>query len=230
MRIKDLYYRIKYRPKKNQNGATAIIYSKKKKKKQKSDIEKQMDNIALTASPCYKDNQTVLNYIRTKHNLQSTIPTEAEKDVFKTNYILNHCPDILTTPEIKLFENGKAPKRSEFIEFQENQHKRFEEARLYPFEKLGLDISTYSFGVNIADGVALFKVVCENNKDELYITATTNFQPQEKDAELIRRISDEITVFRGIKQEDIDRRTRNFIIYAAALINLEKLKGANKNE
>ena len=223
-KLQKLYYKTKYSNLKSGSGAVGVIIGSKKNKK--DDFNAKLEEIASRTSPCYKTNDEVLAYIRERYDLKSTIPTEAEKTQFKINYILNKRPDVLTTPEIKLSENGKTPNRNEFEKFQENQHDRFAEARLYPFENLGLDISTYSFGVDIAGGVALFKVVCENNKDELYITATTNFHPQEKDSEHIRRISDEITVFRGIKQEDIDERTRNFIVYAAALINLEKLKGA----
>ena len=223
MGIKELYCRFKYRPKKGKSGATGIIYANSKNK---DDFEIMAERIASSASPCYKDNRTVLNYLKSKYNVKSTIPTEAELTMIKANYILNQCPYILTTPEISIDMNGRTPSRNEMMKYQGNQQKRFEEAMLYPFDDLGIDISTYSFEIEISDGLfVVFKIVCENNKDELFVSANANGHLQKSDRQKIQNISDEITVYRGIKQADIDNRTKNFIIYASAVISLEKQQG-----
>ena len=222
MGIKELYYRFKYRPKKGKSGATGIIYANSKSK---NDFEIKAERIASSVSPCYKDNRTVLNYLKSKYNVKSTIPTEAELTMIKANYILNQCPHILTTPEISIDMNGRTPSRNEMMKYQENQQKRFEEAMLYPFDDLGLVISTYSFEIEISDGLlVVFKIVCENNHDDLYVSATANGNLQKGDRQKIQNISDELAVYRGIKQEDIDNKTKNFIIFASAVINLEKQK------
>ena len=223
MGIKQLYYRFKYRPKKGKSGATGIIYANSNSK---NDFEIKAERIASSVSPCYKDNITVLNYLKSKYNVNSTIPTEAELTLIKANYILNQCPHILSTPEISIDTNGRTPSRNEMMKYQENQQKRFEEAMLYPFDDLGLDISTYSFEIEISDGLfVVFKIVCENNKDELFVSANANGHLQKSDRQKIQNISDEITVYRGIKQVDIDNRTKNFIIYASAVISLDNQKG-----
>ena len=208
--------------KKGENGATGIIYANKNSK---DDFEMMADHIASSVSPCYKDNTTVLNYLKSKYDVKSTIPTEAELTMIKANYILNHCPHILSIPEISIDANGKTPSRNELMKYQENQQKRFEEAMLYPFDSLGLDISTYSFEIEISDGLfVVFKIVCESNHDNLCVSATANGGLQKSDRQKIQNISNELTVYRGIKQEDIDNRTKNFIIFASAVINLEKQK------
>lgn len=223
MGIKQLYYRFKYRPKKGKSGATGIIYANSNSK---NDFEIKAERIASSVSPCYKDNRTVLNYLKSKYNVKSAIPTEAELTMIKANYILNQCPHILTTPEISIDMNGRTPSRNEMMKYQENQQKRFEEAMLYPFDDLGLDISTYSFEIEISDELfVVFKIVCENNKDELFVSANANGNLKKSDRQKIQNISDEIAVYRGIKQVDIDNRTKNFIIYASAVISLEKQQG-----
>lgn len=221
MKLRDLYYKLKYRNLKSGAGAVGVIFGSKKKN---DDFNAKLEEIAKRTTPCYKANDEVLTYIRERYNLTPATFSNTMLENYKVNYILNECPEVLTTPEQLLPDNGKAPTRKQMEEFHENNNKRFEEAWSYPIEKLGLEFKTYIFEYILPDGYKVkFDVIAEKNKDRLSITSTINRIVSDDEQKLIRRICDEIEIYKGVTQEDIDNRTKRFIGYAAAVIELERI-------
>ncbi len=196
-----------------------IIGSKKKK----DNFNEKVEEIARRTTPCYKTNDEVLAYIRERYVLTPATFSNATLESYKVNYIMNECPEVLTTPEIPLHDNGKAPSRKQMQKFQESSNKRFEEAWNYPIEKFGFEFETYTFYYAFPDGYkAEFKLISEKTMDRLSIQSTLDRTAIEDEQKTIRKIFDEIDIYKGVTKEDIENRTKRFIGYVAAVINLEK--------
>jgi len=202
MKLKELYYCIKYRLKKGNNAcAIGIIHSDGKKKRE---YDEKLDNIARNTSPCYKKNDEVLAYIRSKYELKIKKLTDIEIEMYKTNFLL-----------------GKHP---EFLKKQEQDEERFCEARNYPIEKLGLEIEGYTFDYVLDDGFTVtFEITAEKKYDNISVGfSVINRNLSEIEEKTLRSISDEIRIFKGVTKEDIENRTTDFMIYADAVMNRER--------
>ncbi len=86
MSIKELYYCFKYRNGRGHDGPVGIFVSKKK---QYRTIMERLDKIEKSIIPIYRNNDEVLEYIKTKFNLTEVKVAEDVLPNFKTNYIIN---------------------------------------------------------------------------------------------------------------------------------------------
>ena len=199
MKLSELYYRIKYR--KKNACAIAIINSDGKKK---TEYDEKLDNIARNAVPCYKKNEEVLSYIRDKHILKNRELSDIEIEMYKANFLL-----------------GKHP---EFLKSQEQSEDRFNEAKNFPMEKLGLVIKGYSFDYVLDDGFTVsFEITAEEKYDNISVGfRVINRNLSETEEKNLRSIADEIRIFKGVTKEDIENRTTDFMIYADAVLNRER--------
>jgi len=178
--------------------------------------KKSQNEINVTVYPCYKSNERVLDFLREKYGLTDEPFDDNEMMDFKVNYILNKKPEVLGIPEI-LFPKEDAT-TEQLKEYRENSWKRFDEAREFPLEKLDLSLSTYAFYREISKGFNVrFRIICENNSDEIQVRVSIDDRKVNKsEDEQIRRIIDEVTLYKGITKEDIDNKTANYMIYVAA--------------
>ncbi len=209
MRLKELYYRLKYRPAKGKDGATAIAVFSSGKKNLSSPEPKE------PIFPCGKSNREVLDHIAGRYELKPLVLSETALRIHKTNFILNHCPQVLKTPAVTLSKN---PSRKEMLAFSENSEKRFSEAMNYPPEQLGLEWEGYTFLCELAGEVSLpVEVICENASDRLSLSAAAvNLSLTEEQQHALRGVLDEIILYKGITQADIDNQTAAFHTYIAA--------------
>lgn len=224
MSLKDKINEKRYINRCKKSGMSVIIGKKNNKA---DNIEKCIADEEVI--PCYKTNDEVLEFLKAKYGLVEEVASEYDMIDFKVNYILNERPDILETPEIK-FPKGVETTSEQFEAYKTNYMKRLDEARKFPFDKLGLEINTYAFHKEIIKGFCVkFRVISEKNLDELQIRVSINDRKVSKKENIeIRKIIDEITVYKGVKQEDIDNKTKRLMIYLAAKRNLEEYS-KNKN-
>lgn len=225
VKLRSLYYKLKYRNLKGSSGAVGVIISNRKKK---DDFNEKLVEISKRAVPCYKTNEEVLEYIRNRYILTPVIFSKSILENYKVNYIMNEYPEILATPEVHLYDNRKAPSRKQMQEFQESSNKRFEEAWNYPIEKFAFEFETYKFYYAFPDGYkAEFSLISEKTMDRLSIQSSLDRKSTEEEDKLIRRILDEIDIYKGVTKEDIENKTERFIGYAAAIIDLERINNMN---
>lgn len=215
MKLKDLYYRVKYRSIKTKDGAIGIICADKRKK---TDFDNKVEELRKNTVSCYKTNQEVIEYIKEKYKFQKTEISDIELENFKVNYILGKHPELLSVTQKNYSANAS---REEIIEIHEHNEKVFEEARNYPFEKLSLDIEAYHLYYSLnKDAVVEFKMIADNTNDEISGSASmTNMKHTDADDKIVSQILDDISIYKGVKQEDIDNKTMNFICYASAVLN-----------
>ncbi|MBO5333822.1 MAG: hypothetical protein J6B37_06895 [Clostridia bacterium] len=215
MKLKELYYRVKYRSIKTKDGAIGIICTDSKKK---SDFDKKVDELSKITFPCYKANREVINYIKEKYGFQQVDASGKELENYKANYILGKHPELLSTTQKSYPQNAS---RETILEIHEHNEKVFEEARNYPFEKLNLDIEMYKMNYSLkGDSKVEFNIIADNTNDEISGSASmTNIKHTEKDDRIIRGILDDIRIYKGVKQEDIDNKTMKFVCYASAVLH-----------
>ncbi len=218
-KFKGIYYRIKYRPKRGEAAASAVFNVRSKYSLKNDDYAKRLDSFSKTLTPCAKTNAEVFEYLNSKYELTPVEASEKKLKSFKINYILNVRPDVLTTPEYRI-STDKAPSRKEYLAWSENNDKRFKETISYPMEKLDLDLSAYSFKYSFESGnYTEFLVVFENNTDEIYVSGSSSCSLSEEEGNIMRRIGDDIALFKGITQYDIDNKTNKFKGYASILMS-----------
>ena len=217
MNIKSLYYKLRYRNLKD-SSCIGVIYGSSNKNKK--DFDKKIDNFAKKAEPCKKSNKEVLEYLNEKYGINEEALSQTEKESYKVNYILNKRPELLKTPEI--INNKKMLSRKEMAELNENSVSRIKEARAYPFEKLGLELRGFYFQYFLSDSEKLlFHIVSDekNNAFNIKVSAI-NREMTDAEHEIISEIIDDIIIFQGITKEDIEKRTPEFLSYAAAVLQL----------
>ncbi len=217
MKLKDLYYRMKYRSIKTKDGAIGIICTDNKKK---NEFDKKVDELSKITIPCYKTNSQVITYIKEKYNFQQVVNSDKKLENYKVNYILGKHPELLSKSQKNYPQNAS---RQAILEIHEHNEKVFEEARNYPFEKLNLDIEMYKMVYSLNDDIEVeFNIIADNTNDEISGSASmTNAKRTEADARIVHSILNDITIYKGVKQEDIDNKTMKFICYASAVLNNE---------
>ena len=160
------------------------------------------------------------NYIKEKYNFQQADVSGKKLENFKVNYILGKHPELLSISQKCYPQNAS---RKIILEIHEHNEKVFEEARNYPFEKLNLDIEMYKLNYSLNDDIEIeFSIIADNTNDEISGSASmTNAENTETDARTVHSILDDITIYKGVKQEDIDNKTMKFICYASAVLHNE---------
>ena len=95
-------------------------------------------------------------------------------------------------------------------------------------EKFAFEFETYKFYYAFPDGYkAEFSLISEKTMDRLSIQSSLDRKSTEEEDKLIRRILDEIDIYKGVTKEDIENKTERFIGYAAAIIDLERINNMN---
>ncbi len=215
-KIRELYYRFKYRPEKGSAGAIGVIY---KSKREKSDFDAELERLAHVAVPCFKTNREVLEYIESKHTLRRDTLSPSHLKMLKINYILSQRPELLKAPPPDYIDSGKMPSRKEFLRVSERERRRFEEAEDYPEEELNLDFQAYTFYHNLPNGKnVLLTLIAENSSDTLVsLSSSADGELSDDEQQQIRCIIADIFVFKGVTKEDIENRTNRFKGYAMDL-------------
>lgn len=217
MKLKDLYYRVKYRSIRTKNGAIGIICTANKKK---NDFDEKVDELSKITVACYKTNSQVINYITEKYNFQKVEISDEELENYKVNYILGKHPELLTNSQKGYPQNAS---RETILRIHEHNEKVFEEARNFPFEELNLDIEMYKMICSLEDDIELeFRIIADNTNDEICGSASmTNAKHTETDTRIVHSILDDISIYKGVKQEDIDNKSMKFVCYASAVLHNE---------
>lgn len=212
-KLKQIYYKLKYR---NTASSVAIISGSKRKK---VDFETACEEYAKTLKPCYKTNSEVLEYIKGKYGLRKEILSAHDAESYKINYIMNLNPELLTSPEPKPLPGDKMPSRKEMLARNEALDKCLAEAKAYPIEKLGLSLELYKFVYALSDGaVAEFTILADNTNDGFTISSSVHRKTTDEEQKIIRKIHEDIDMYKGISEEDIKNRTPRFLGYVSTLI------------
>ena len=216
-RLKQIYYKLKYR---NIATSVAIIESSTKKK---NDFEAACEEYAKTLKPCYKTNAEVLKYIKNKYGLRKEKLTTSAAEGYKINYIMNQHPELLSIPEPNRLAGDKIPSRKVLLEQHEIITKRIDEARAYPLEKLGISLELYKFDYALSNSdVAEFTILVDNTNDGFTISSSVNRKTTDEEQAIIHKIHEEIDMYKGITQENIDNHTPRFLGYVSTLIRQDK--------
>jgi len=209
---------------KEDDGPTAVYYKDEEYSESFADIlneednkfEKKINSAAEKISACRKTNVDLIEYLSERYTLESYEMSEIEINTFKANYIMSYRPYLLKTKEMNITKRGHLSYK-EFSEWRKTEERVFDEALNYPMGKLGLNIMGYKFECMLKSGKkAGVILICEDNEDIYSIRLMTeNFNDDEIDE--INGILNDIILFKGVTQKDIDDRSADFIGYIDAL-------------
>lgn len=137
------------------------------------------------------------------------VPCQSERElrILKINVIANCFPEVLDLPA-PLPENATEEQRLEYAS-RVTGFEAFDQAENYPAEKLGLLMRVYT----IPNGKPKGAIICMEMKTH-YMSLSN--APKE--------VSDELRVWQGVSQEDIDHKSPRFVAYADALRDLGRLR------
>ncbi|MEG2182846.1 MAG: hypothetical protein RRY69_07300 [Oscillospiraceae bacterium] len=125
---------------------------------------------------------------------------ENELCTLKANVIMNRFREVLDLPA----PLPPKPTKKQLLEYAENDT-TFKQARDYPAEKLGLVMKAY-------------KIPSETDKNGIVeLEMTTECMVINNTS---REITDELLLWQGISQDDIDNKTTRFVTYVHTLRNL----------
>ncbi|MDD3766142.1 MAG: hypothetical protein PHF89_02990 [Eubacteriales bacterium] len=213
--IKGRYYRLKYRVKSKDDAAFGIVFCDKN-----NVFYDKLDEISKKIKPCYKTIAQLKEYIVEKYNAKEVQMSKPQLESFKINLNLSFYPKVLHTPQIQM--GDKPPKRAEFLKWHKNNKERFEEARKYPIEKLGLVVSSYQFDYMFENGKkAVFQINTEEKTGQCTISTSTDDKLNEAEHKVIRSITCDIDLYKGVTGEDIDTRSPRFLGYASSLMEMD---------
>lgn len=129
--------------------------------------------------------------------------SNAQRNTVKVNVILNNFRDVLKLPA-PLCQNPTEEQLHEYM----MEDTSVEQARSYPEEKLGLMIKAYKIQSKSPKEIV---VMLEMKSQYICIQNASN------------EFCDELLLWRGITQDDIDHKTPQFMMYVEALRNLGKI-------
>lgn len=217
--IKRKYDGFKYRPGRETAGATAVFVADDKGK---NDFYEKAEQIAKELEPCEKSISQLFAYLKAEYQAEPSEPSEKRAEMVKAQIILNIYPELLSTPEKKLPEKAS---RKEFWAWSENNDIRWREALAYPPEKLGFVIRCCVFQRTLVSGKQVkFQVIAEE-KTECFMTDINScVELSEAENAEVKTVLDNMTLYKGVSQWDIAKRTPRFLAYAGILIEREKRK------
>lgn len=217
--IRRKYNGFRYRPGRKTAGATAVILSDGKKE---NDFHERTERIAKEWKPCEKSISQLFAYLKDEYRAMPSELGEVRIKTVKAQIILNVYPELLSIPERKLPENAS---RKEFLAWSEKNDIRWREALAYPLEKLGLAFQCCVFQRTLSSGKQVnFRVIAEEKTQWFMTDVEPCVEWSEAENAEIKAVLDNMTLYKGVSQSDIEKRTPQFLAYAGILIEQEKRK------
>ncbi len=183
------------------DGPTAVWV---KQKASNTENEAFLEYAATKIKPNAHDFCELEEYLIKNYNAEPYILSEKEQQVLKTNVIVNHFRNLLDLPG-PLSPN---PTKKQILEYAQNDTS-FEQARKYPAEKLGLIMKAY-------------KMKTTSQRDTIVkLEVTTQYMCIDDASE---KLANELILWLGVTQNDIDDKTPRFLAYAYTLKKAGKIE------
>lgn len=208
------------------DGPTAIFFTNNKKldkaaKKQEAYLERAKE----LAVPCLRGIDELPAFLAERFAAVEYEPDEREKNVLKTNILLNKYRELLNLPD----PPAEGASEEEWIDYHKNDDS-FERARNYPDEGLGFVYRAFSVPEKTVR--ALMK------KERGFFRRFASRRRQRGDAWIkyeqtteylqmsggCSAIIEEIDIFLGVSEQDILNTSPRFVAYAYAMRNQKRWK------
>lgn len=184
------------------NGVTAVIAVKSDPKKE-AQWQDFLNFAAAHSTPCLHSLQELEQYLTDRYYAVPCTLSDTQRESLKVNVILNHYPSLLTFPP----PLPKNPTKKQILAHAQNDT-TLEQARAISAESLGLRFKAYSVpNTNGADAI-------------VQIEETTQFLTVDNANEAFWN---DVTLYLGVSEDDINNRTPRFMAYAHALRDTGKL-------
>jgi len=212
------------------DGPTSIFVTKVRRNDKKSqEYRRLLQRAAASIKPCGHDFAGLPAYLREHYGAVEYPLNERRLDMLKACVIMNHFPHLLKKPE----PLGEKPSKKEVIRYCE-QDTSWEQARNYPAEKLGLDLRSYLLPHEQPDPLDFppaktgpFKKKAPvpdlrkgDRKVIVELEMTTKYLTIQNGS---RALMDDLILWHGVTQQDIDGQTPRFIGYVHTLKEMGRL-------
>ena len=192
--------------KNTKTGVSALYYyvgTPEEETKKEAERKAFLEYAATKIAPNSHEFSKIEDYLIEKYNVEPYTMTERQLKVLKSNVIVNRFPEVLHLPE----PPGENATQEERLEYFQNDTS-FEQAREYPAEKLGLLFKAYKIPND------------SENETIVKMEMTTQYMCMDHPSD---EFLNDINLWLGVTQEDIDNKTPGFIIYAQTLCDLGRL-------
>ena len=191
------------------------------------EFEKFLSNAVEQISPCERTFKQIEEYLIEKYQVIPHTLLAHELKTLKANVIMNYFDDVVEKPA-PLGENPTV----EEIELYLDHNTSFFQAREYPAEKLGLEMKAYKL-LNVQSEIKQNNV---EKQEKQIANGNRSFTDDEVIIEMeaksgymcIRNggtdVMNDLTVYRGVSEEDIKEKSPRFIGYAYALKQVGRIK------
>ena len=201
---------------KRKNGASAIgiiggadgptgVFIAGKKASNNSDRQTFLKYAKVKIKANYRSLYEIESHLMKNYNAVPYQLSERELEMLKANVILNRFREVLVLAE----PLGENPTKKQLLEYAQNDTS-FEQARNYPAEKLGLVMKAYKLLLAL-DGRQEATVEMEMTSEYMRISDA----PKE--------VTDALSIWQGVSEEDIANETPRFIAYAYTLRDMGKI-------
>lgn len=188
------------------DGPTAVFISDKSKSHNNTD---QKDFLEFAATKIIANDRPfneIEEHLILKYKAVPCTLSERELQVLKANVIMNRFREVLDLPA----PLPESPTKKQLLEYAQNDT-TFEQARNYPAEKLGLVMKAY---------------MIPNNKQKDAIVKLEMTTQYMSISNASKEDADELFLWQGVSQDDIDNKTPRFVAYAYTLRDLGRLRFA----
>lgn len=208
------------------DGPTAIYFADKKNNEDSQWIEQ----MASTIQPCKKSIHELELYLINHYHAKEIELSENKRKYFKASIVESFYPELLKSP-IPDFNLNKKSSQEEIEEFLKIHDKRLKEARAFPEKRIPLDIKAYEiplvvdsiFNATVLVSIERYNEVTQFShqierhhettqlSDEIAPSVSKN--DQDKMHNIFQTILNDIILFQGVSQKDIDERSPCFMQY-----------------
>lgn len=185
------------------DGPTAILYAGKKSNK--SDQEEFLKYAKSKIKPNYRSINQLENFLIENYKARPYQLSEKKLEMLKVNVIMNKYRDLLVFPQ----PLGENPTKKQILKYAQ-EDTSFDQAKDYPAEKLGLVMKAYKLPLNL-----------DSQKDAMVQLEMTSEYISISDAP--KDLADDLLIWLGVSEEDIDKETPRFIAYAYTLRHRGKI-------
>ena len=185
--------------------------------------EKLLQQAAETVVANSRDFLEIVQYLKEKYQAVEHILLPQEIEILKANVIMNHFSDVLEKPQ----PLSDKPTKKEILSYYQ-QDTTFIQARQYDAESLGLDMRAYKL-TNQQGNKGCCPKKNENAVSSCSFTENDIIVELEMKSEYLCIINgtdemrNDLTLWYGVSQQDIDNRTPRFLAYAYAMKQMGRL-------
>lgn len=209
---------------KKENAPGFFVYEKSEE--EEAEYQLLRTEVMRNIVPCAKMMDEFVTYLVDTLGMVQVPMQESDLRFHNAQFIEKICPEILFTPNIK-WPTDRMPDAEERKAIMDNADRRFQEAMHTPLARTGFVFSKYELKYVSHTGKSTFVNVILEENSYTYTAESTAFAGDNEEFDLLHNLIDDIILFRGVTEEDIQIESEWYQTYVAVLTNRANQKRKN---